>query len=229
VPGFRYSQFCPLARAAELIGERWTLLLVRELLLGPKRFSDLRRGLSGVSSSVLSERLAALERAGLVVQRELPPPTPASLYELTEAGLGLEPALLELARFGLRFLGAPQPGDHYEPDWLRLALRLFARERGSPARCFRIELRGGVAPVHFRVQGGPEGTRVLPAEGPADASLESDSALAVLAVAAGRKSPAAALADGSLRASGDLASLAEFPALFDLRPRGVAPELGAGS
>ena len=93
---FRYAQFCPLARAAEVVGERWTLLIARELLLGPKRFSDLREALAGVSSSVLADRLARLERRDVVAWRRLPPPAAARVYELTETGRALEPVVLAL-------------------------------------------------------------------------------------------------------------------------------------
>ena len=96
---FRYAQFCPLARAAEVVGERWTLLIARELLLGPKRFSDLRGALAGVSSSVLADRLARLERREVVAWRRLPPPAAARVYELTETGRALEPVVLALARY----------------------------------------------------------------------------------------------------------------------------------
>ena len=97
---FRYPQYCPLARAAEVVGERWTLLVLRELLLGPRRFSDLRRALTDVSTSVLADRLARLEERGLVAHRELDPPAGAAVYELSESGQALGPALLALARWG---------------------------------------------------------------------------------------------------------------------------------
>ena len=99
------AQFCPVARAVEVLGERWTLLIGRELLIGPQRFSDLLRRLPGISTSVLAARLASLEERGLVMRRVLPPPAPANVYELTEAGgQGLKPLLHQLARFGLRFM-----------------------------------------------------------------------------------------------------------------------------
>jgi DNA-binding HxlR family transcriptional regulator len=218
VAEFRYAQFCPLARAAEIVGERWTLLIARELLLGPRRFSDLRRGLRGISSSVLAERLAALEANGLVSHRELPPPTPAALYELTELGQGLYPALRELARFGLRFHTLPKRGDHFEAEWVRLALQLFARDGATPARTYRIEIASDAAPVRFRVQGGRSGTRVLAAEGDAATELAFRTPFAAVAVASGRRGHRAALADGTLRASGDLAALADFPLLFEMQP-----------
>ena len=111
----RYAQFCPLACAAEILGERWTLLILRELCIGPQRFSDLRRRLPGISPSVLTERLERLEQREIVARRQLAPPTPASLYELTSLGRELEPALAELARWGTRFLSTRRPVTTWSP------------------------------------------------------------------------------------------------------------------
>jgi DNA-binding HxlR family transcriptional regulator len=202
---FRYAQFCPLARAAEIVGERWTLLIVRELLLGPRRFSDLGPPLAGVSSSVLAERLARLEARGLVRRRELPPPAAACVYELTEAGAGLLPAVVELARWGARFLEAPRPGDHFEPAWLRLGLRAFARRGRSPARSFRVSV------------GGEAGTRIEDADAAAEVALRGD-ALALLGLAAGALDPREALAAGRIEVNGDAELVSDFPALFDMSP-----------
>ena len=97
-----YDDPCGLARALNLVGDRWALLIVRELLLGPKRFAELRRGLPGASQSMLSSRLVELEVAGVVHRRRHGPPTSAWAYELTDRGRELETALLELARWGSR-------------------------------------------------------------------------------------------------------------------------------
>ena len=93
-----YKQYCGIARALDLIGERWALLVVRELVLGPKRFTDLRRGLPGVATNVLSQRLRELERDGIVARRQLPPPAGSNVYELTEYGQELVPIMLALGR-----------------------------------------------------------------------------------------------------------------------------------
>jgi DNA-binding HxlR family transcriptional regulator len=215
---FRYAQFCPLARATEIVGERWTLLVVRELLLGAQRFSDLLRRLAGVSSSVLADRLARLEARGVVRRRELPPPACASVYELTERGLALRPAVLELARWGARFLEPPRPGEHLEPDWLKLACMVFARAGDSPARAFRVVVPGPGAERAFFVRGGPAGTRVLDTPCEADACLRADP-LTLLALLSGRAEPAALLRSGALSLDGEVDALADFPALFDFGPR----------
>jgi DNA-binding HxlR family transcriptional regulator len=94
-----YEDACGTAFAMELVGERWSLLVVRELMLGPRRFSELRKALAGISAKVLSERLESLERAGALVKRTLPPPANVQVYELTEWGYLAEPAIQELGRW----------------------------------------------------------------------------------------------------------------------------------
>lgn len=110
----RYRQFCPLAKALDVLGERWTLLIVRELLSGPKRYTDLRQGLAGLATDLLAARLRELQQAGVIDRREVPPPTPATVYELTERGHALKPAILELARWGRPLLH--DPADDRLPD-----------------------------------------------------------------------------------------------------------------
>src|ERR671914_171759 len=97
-----YGDMCGIARALDVIGERWALLIARELILGPKRFTDLRAGISHASPNVLAQRLRELEEAGILRHRKLPPPASAQVYELTEWGLELEPVLQALGRFGAR-------------------------------------------------------------------------------------------------------------------------------
>src|SRR5918995_3325809 len=96
----RYDQYCALARTLDVVGERWTLLLVRELLLGPRRYKDLLAGLPGIGTNLLAERLRHLEEFGLVRRRSLPPPAGSRVYELTELGRGLESVVMELGRWG---------------------------------------------------------------------------------------------------------------------------------
>src|SRR5215212_10227581 len=97
----RYAQYCPVARSLDLLGERWTLLVVRDLLMGPQRYTDLREGLPGIATDLLTARLRALEQAGYVQRRQLPRPASVTVYELTEAGQGLAPVVLQLARIGM--------------------------------------------------------------------------------------------------------------------------------
>ena len=116
-----YGDRCGVARALDAVGERWALLVVRELLLGPKRFADLHRGLGGMSQNVLSQRLRDLEHAGVVRRRRLGPPAAVSVYELTERGADLEPVLMALGRWGRE---QPLDGaEAFSTDALMLALR----------------------------------------------------------------------------------------------------------
>jgi DNA-binding HxlR family transcriptional regulator len=119
----RYDQYCPIACSLGLVGERWTLLVVRELFYGPKRYTDLAARLPGIGTNVLADRLKELESAGLVEKRRLPPPAASTVYELTPMGRELRPVLHELARFGVRLLGPPPP-DALEEGWLLGALDL---------------------------------------------------------------------------------------------------------
>jgi DNA-binding HxlR family transcriptional regulator len=225
VAGFRYAQFCPLARAAEIVAERWTLLAVRELLFGPQRFSDLRRALPGVSSSVLADRLARLEKRGLVTRRMLPPPASAAVYELTDLGRALRPVVVELARWGARFLGPPEPGDHLTPRALRIGMNFLASPGPTPARRFALHVSDGGSEERFHLVGGPEGARVEAADGPADVLLAGPPH-ALAALAAGALAPEDALRAGAIRAEGDTQALADLPLLFGPQPRAKAQERG---
>jgi DNA-binding HxlR family transcriptional regulator len=214
---FRYAQFCPIARAAEILGQRWMLLVFRELFGGPRRFSDLRRRLRGMSSSVLAERLASLEQAGLVGRRVLPPPSAASVYELTADGRAFEPALLEITRWGLRLMTPPRPGEQLEPEWVRLGVRAFARRSAGPARRFELRMPAEPEPISVRVAGGAEGTTVLDDDAPVDASVTAPP-LVILGLLSGGLDPAQALRDGAVVVAGDAAALADLPRLFDVLP-----------
>jgi DNA-binding HxlR family transcriptional regulator len=113
----RFDQYCPVAHALCLVGERWALLVVRELLHGPKRYTDLASGLPGIGTNVLAARLRDLENAGVVRKRKLPPPAASTVYELTEYGTELEEVVYALARWGARSLGPPGPNDELYPEW----------------------------------------------------------------------------------------------------------------
>ena len=108
-----YQQFCPLAYSLDIIGERWSLLIVRELRLGPRRFSDLQRGLPGIGPNLLSRRLKDLEMAGVITAVPLPPPARIQAYSLTESGHELAAALGPLAKWGMRWLQIPIPEDDF--------------------------------------------------------------------------------------------------------------------
>jgi DNA-binding HxlR family transcriptional regulator len=123
----RYHHYCPVARALDVVGERWSLLIARELLLGPRRFTDLADGLPGIGSSILTSRLMDLERSGLVTKRTLPPPAASVVYELTDLGRGLAPVLVALADWGMNLLGDPRDDDEVRSSWLVLGLAATAK------------------------------------------------------------------------------------------------------
>ena len=118
----RYSQFCSVARALDLLGDRWAMLVIRELLLGPKRYTDLLDGLPGVGTNVLAVRLRELEEAGIIARDKLPPPAASTVYVLTDDGVALRPVVDELARWGLRLMDRPEHGEALRASWLVYSL-----------------------------------------------------------------------------------------------------------
>jgi DNA-binding HxlR family transcriptional regulator len=145
-----YGDRCGIARALDLVGERWALLVVRELLLGPKRFTDLRAGLPNIGPDVLSQRLRDLETNGIVERGTLPPPAASQVYGLSEWGRELEPVVLGLGRWGSR---APSPSADAPlgPDAAMLALKtMFAPSDGLQAR---LEVRFGENVYDVKVDG----------------------------------------------------------------------------
>jgi DNA-binding HxlR family transcriptional regulator len=215
---FRYAQFCAVARAAEILGHRWNLLILRELFLGPMRFRDLRDRLRDVSSSVLAERLRELESRGVIRHRELPQPAAVDVYELTDDGRAFWPALVEIARWGVRFLvrGGFQPGDHTDPDWLRGAATMFARSAPTPPQRFEFRVRDGRREVVVRIAGGPGGTRLVADDGaPPDARITGTLA-ECLGVISGVLDPTAPPEGSSLRCEGDAAAARAIPRHFEM-------------
>jgi DNA-binding HxlR family transcriptional regulator len=144
-----YDDPCGIARALDRIGERWALLVVRELLLGPKRFTDLRTGLPAASPNVLSQRLRELEASGVVQRRQLPPPASATVYELTAWGQELRPVILALARWGSR--AVPVPDGDLSVDALMIALETTFDAAAATGLGARVELRLGAERFCLRV------------------------------------------------------------------------------
>ncbi|GAA0591091.1 winged helix-turn-helix transcriptional regulator [Actinomadura livida] len=137
----KYGDLCGIARALDVVGERWALLMVRELLFGPKRFAVLHRGLAGMSPNVLSQRLRDLEEAGVVRHRELGPPVSARVYELTPRGRDLEPVLLALARWGAHGPLDPSCTAELSVDAMMLALKTTFDDAAAPNMRTRLALR----------------------------------------------------------------------------------------
>ena len=158
-----YSQYCPIAHALDLVGERWSLLIVRELLEdGQLRYSDLHARLDGCGTNILAARLKALEQGGVVRRRRLEPPAASWVYELTEYGQGLRAVMHVLAHWGARSLRPPAPTGDLEPGWLRGAL------------CIALPAPSGERRIEFRI-----GDEVASVVGPAivEGSLEDPDAI----------------------------------------------------
>lgn len=142
-----YGQYCPVAHALDLVGERWSLLIVRELLEdGPLRYSDLHGRLEGCGTNILAARLKALEQGGVIARRRLDPPAASWVYELTEYGTGLREVLHVLAHWGARSLGPPTAPDDLEPGWLANALCIALPPAMTPA-AIEFHIGGEVASV----------------------------------------------------------------------------------
>ena len=119
-----YRQYCGVAKALDVLGGRWTLLIVRDLLLGPRRYVDFLEGLPGITTNLLADRLKHLVDEGLVEKQRTPPPSVATVYALTDAGRGLEPIVLALGRFGAtRMVGGPGRDDRMDPRWAMVSLK----------------------------------------------------------------------------------------------------------
>jgi DNA-binding HxlR family transcriptional regulator/putative sterol carrier protein len=217
-----YLQYCPVAHALELVGERWALLIVRDLLKGPKRYSDLLAGLPGLGTNILAARLKDLEHGGVVRKRKLPPPANVNVYELTEYGEELEEVIRALGRWGFRSLGPP-PADCPMPEgWLvQGALTMF-----DPARAGDLsesyEVRSGDEVATIRVHSGtieadPGGSDDV------DAVLELDVGT-LFALTGGEMDPADALAGGLARVEGDPEALSRFLSVFDAARADAAAE-----
>lgn len=140
----RYEQYCPMAHALDLVGDRWALLVVRELMQGPKRYTDLVEGLPGIGTNILATRLRELEQADVVTRRTLPPPAASKVYELTDYGRALRPAMRELALWGARSLGPPTPGAGLFEGWVANAMDVALAPVAPPGR-FEFRVDGEVA------------------------------------------------------------------------------------
>jgi DNA-binding HxlR family transcriptional regulator len=218
-----YSQFCALARAAEIIGERWTLLIIRELLLGPKRFGDLLDHLDGMSPTLLTARLTALIECNVVRRTVLPRPANAQVYELTQIGSEVQPAIRELIRWGGRFLFPPVPADTFHPDWVLLGLDAIARRTPVPEVNVGLVVIHGKRSADFTVAGSQSGTAIRKGIADCKGTLEApfDAVLQIVGMSVSLRE---AIAAKRATVSGSMALVRKLPLLFDLadRPR-IAP------
>ncbi len=217
-----YGDQCGVARSLDVIGERWALLIIRELLLGSKRFNDLMAGLAGASPNVISQRLRELADRGVIRQRDLGPPARVRVYELTDWGRELEPVILHLGEWGTR---APLPGGaHLGLDSLLLAFQAAA----DPARVTgRYEIRIGADTVTVDGTSGAVRLRRGTASEP-EATATTDAGT-LRAVAFGQRPVPDAVASGDLRLDGDPDAASRLTGLLlALAPPPTPPSGGAG-
>jgi DNA-binding HxlR family transcriptional regulator len=216
--GRAYEQHCSLAHALDLVGERWTLLIVRELLVGPRRYTDLADGLVSIPTNVLAARLRELEANALVRRRRLPAPAASvSVYELTADGEALAGAVTELARWGMRTLPARTGGRPFRAHWLVLALhaRFDAAAAVGVSESYEFVVEGE-GTVCFEVDDGRGSARMGPARDPA-VRIAAD-ADTLVALAAGEDVAAEALADGArVQIDGDGAALERMRRILPAR------------
>jgi len=213
----KFDQYCPVAHALSLVGERWSLLIVRELLHGPKRYTDLTNGLPGIGTNILAARLKELEGCGIVQKRTLPPPAASTVYELTEYGAELREALYALARWGARTIGPPGPDDELYEEWGVNAL---------PALFVPEAARGLTETYSLVVEGDAFTARVVngalePSMGvaeDADVVVETDMET-FFALAGGELAPRDAVKSGRAKVQGDLEAFERCFQVLSLAPR----------
>jgi DNA-binding HxlR family transcriptional regulator/putative sterol carrier protein len=208
-----YLQYCPVAHALELVGERWALLIARDLLKGPKRYSDLLAGLPGLGTNILAARLKDLEEGGVVRKRKLPPPANVNVYELTEYGEQLQEVIQALGRWGFRSLGPPPAGCAMPEGWLVQGARtMFDRERaGDLSESYEVRCGDETATIRIdrgTIEADPGGADDV------DSVLELDVGT-LFALVAGEMDPKDAIAHGLVRVEGDHAALGRFLSVFD--------------
>ena len=201
MPEQRYSQYCALARTLDIVGNRWTLLIVRELAPGPRRFTDLIDGLPGVSRKLLTERLRALERDGVIARQELPPPAARQVYVLTDDGRDLAVAMAPLMAWGARRIGDRKPGETFRARWPAVAMAGLADRDAAKGVSETYQFLIGDSAFHFTVEDGSIELHDGRAEDPAVTWTTDEETWAD--VASGTIRFSSVVATGALTVSGD--------------------------
>jgi DNA-binding HxlR family transcriptional regulator/putative sterol carrier protein len=215
MPEHRYQQYCGLARALDVAGDRWVLLIVRELMPGPRRFTDLVEGLPGVSRKLLTERLRDLERDGVIVRRDLPAPAARQVYELTEDGRDLAAAVVPLVAWGAKRLGDRDEAESFRPHWGALALATFADREAARGVSETYQYVVGDSAFHFTVDDGSIELGDGRAEHPAVVVTTDEETWAEMA--AGRTTGSAAADAGRLTIAGDRQAAERLRKIFSRR------------
>jgi DNA-binding HxlR family transcriptional regulator/putative sterol carrier protein len=212
VPGHRYHQYCALARALDVAGDRWTLLIVRELVPGPRRFTDLLDGLPGVSRNLLTERLRDLERDGIVTRQELPPPAARQVYGLTDDGGDLAAAVGPLIAWGARRMGDRESTDGFHPRWAAVAMSVLADRDAASGVSETYQFVIGRLAFHFVIDDGTVDLRDGRAEDPAVTWTTDEETWS--RIASGTLTPTAAVDTGALTVQGDSRAAKRLEKIF---------------
>lgn len=208
-----YRQYCALARALDVVGSRWTLLIVRELRPGPRRFTDLVEGLPGISRKLLSERLRELEHEGVVARRELPPPVARHVYELTEDGHDLADAMVPLAAWGSRRLGERRSEELFRARWSSVAMAGLADRDATRGVSETYQYVVGADAFYFVVDDGSIELHDGRAEDATVVVSTDEDTWA--AIASGAITPSEAVATGALTVTGDREASKRLGKIFD--------------
>ena len=214
--GRSYHQYCGVARALDVVGERWTLLIIRDLLLGPRRYKDLLEGLPGIGTNLLADRLRELEKRGIIRRTVLPPPAGSTVYELTDLGAALGPAVIELGVWGARMLGTPAQDDHVPTAAIFVAMRAMFKPAKAAGvdESYELHVDGHVFEVRVADQ------QVLTREGFAHAPVATFTVdgRTLLALLREGLHPRKALAEGRVQLTGDRQTFERFVGLFAKSP-----------
>lgn len=210
MPSRSYGQYCAVAKSLDIVGDRWTLLIVRDLLDGPRRYGDLHAALSPIATDMLAGRLRRLEQHGLVCRRELVKPQAGSVYELTADGCALEDVVNALARWGRYLIATREPEDVVRPQWLVRAVRAYVRpDRTGPDLVLRLAAPDGGATIRI----GANCVAAVGDDTPADVTLTGQ-----IDVLLGATDPARVddlVAAGRLHVAGDPAAVRRLAGIFE--------------
>jgi DNA-binding HxlR family transcriptional regulator/putative sterol carrier protein len=212
----RYQQYCALARTLDVAGDRWTLLIVRELTPGPRRFTDLIDGLPGIPRKLLTDRLRALERDGIIARQELPPPAARQVYGLTDDGRDLAVAMAPLIAWGARRIGDRKPGESFRARWPAVAMAGLADREAAKGVRESYQYLVGDSAFHFAVNDGGVALHDGRARDPAVTLTTDEETWAD--IASGKITASSAAATGALTVAGDPEAAKRLRKIFAREP-----------
>jgi DNA-binding HxlR family transcriptional regulator len=212
MPEHRYQQYCALARALDVAGDRWTLLIVRELAPGPRRFTDLVHGLPGISRKLLTERLRTLERDGIVARQELPPPAARQVYQLTVDGRDLAHAMAPLIAWGVRRLGERKSSESFRSRWPAVGMAALADREAAKGVSETYQYVVGSSAFHFTVDDASIRLHDGWAQAPAVVLTTDEETWAD--IASGKISASSAATTGAMTVAGDSQAVKRLGKIF---------------